>query len=116
MKHNVVAALGHDRNCSEDDILGALRTAHAHGMTCGRATLQDPQFDCQHFFNVLFIVLKLRVGGNIKLRVIKCQSPICLLYAETTCIIIVYPHSLKVHCLLFDVRRMLGINVPHTEM
>eukprot|EP00041_Stephanoeca_diplocostata_P026558 m.718308 g.718308 ORF g.718308 m.718308 type:complete len:460 (+) comp22994_c1_seq2:98-1477(+) len=34
LKNNVLVALGHDRNCTEDDILGALRTAHAHGKRC----------------------------------------------------------------------------------
>lgn len=42
---------------------------------CGWRTLQDPMFDCQHFFNVLFIQLNLSDGCTLKLRVLNCPSP-----------------------------------------
>lgn len=35
----------------------------------------DPKFDCQSFDNVLFMWLKLRVGGCLSLWNLKCRSP-----------------------------------------
>jgi hypothetical protein len=42
----------------------------------GWHAVQDPEFKCQHFYNLWFILLNLWVGRNLKLPILKCASPI----------------------------------------
>lgn len=47
-----------------------------NSLPCGCQPLLDPEFDCPHFYYVLFIQSKIRVGCNVKVRILDCQTPL----------------------------------------